>query len=114
MAIVITTRIRVEIEIVLGLRITIVLAIRIVNNRSKNKNKNSNHKEERENALEKSNVHVTYFQEADETFTSFLQIEAIGQGLYTYGSMWLMLASIILLLAMLGPITLCLRSSQDK
>jgi NADH-ubiquinone oxidoreductase chain 6 len=65
-------------------------------------------------ALEKSNVHVTYLAQADETFTSFQQIEAIGQGLYTYGSMWLMLASIILLLAMLGPITLCLRSSTDK
>ena len=84
------------------------------NNRSKNKNNSSKSQRKRENALEKSNVHVTYFQEADETFTSFLQIEAIGQGLYTYGSMWLMLASIILLLAMLGPITLCLRSSQDK
>jgi NADH-ubiquinone oxidoreductase chain 6 len=47
---------------------------------------------------------------ADERFTSFLQIEALGQGLYTYGSLWLLLASVILLLAMLGPIVLCLRS----
>lgn len=62
-----------------------------------------------------NNVHVTYMPgTADQTFTNFVQIEAIGQGLYTYGSMWLMLASIILLLAMLGPITLCLRSSSDK
>lgn len=47
---------------------------------------------------------------ADQRFTNFLQIEAIGQGLYTYGSLWLLLASVILLLAMLGPIVLCLRS----
>jgi len=46
----------------------------------------------------------------DQRFSQFLQIEAIGQGLYTYGSLWLLLASIILLLAMLGPIVLCLRS----
>jgi NADH-ubiquinone oxidoreductase chain 6 len=51
---------------------------------------------------------------ADDNFTGFLQIEAIGQGLYTYGSLWLLLGSIILLLSMLGPITLCLRSSEDK
>lgn len=62
-----------------------------------------------------NNVHVAYMSSsADVSFSNFVQIEAIGQGLYTYGSMWLMLASIILLLAMLGPITLCLRSSQDK
>lgn len=58
-----------------------------------------------------SNVHMTFTEaRADETFRNFLQIEAIGQGLYTYGSLWLLLASIILLLAMLGPIVLCLRS----
>jgi NADH-ubiquinone oxidoreductase chain 6 len=51
---------------------------------------------------------------ADVSFSNFVQIEAIGQGLYTYGSMWLMLASVILLLAMLGPITLCLRSTTEK
>lgn len=48
------------------------------------------------------------------TFKGGSQIEAIGQGLYTYGSIWLMLASIILLLAMLGPITLCLRTNTDR
>jgi NADH-ubiquinone oxidoreductase chain 6 len=51
---------------------------------------------------------------ADDSFSEFLQIEAIGQGLYTYGSLWLLLGSIILLLAMLGPIALCLRSANDK
>ena len=38
------------------------------------------------------------------TFTQFIQIEAIGQGIYTYGSMWLLICSIILLLAMVAPI----------
>ncbi|ODN72658.1 hypothetical protein L202_08496, partial [Cryptococcus amylolentus CBS 6039] len=47
---------------------------------------------------------------ADNAFNSYLQIEAIGQGLYTYGSVWLLLASVILLLAMVGPIALCLRT----
>ena len=37
-------------------------------------------------------------------FNHFLQIESLGQGLYTYGAMWLILSSLILLLAMLAPI----------
>lgn len=42
----------------------------------------------------------------DANFTNFLQIQSIGQSLYTYGSMWLLVTSIILLLAMVGPISL--------
>lgn len=63
-----------------------------------------------------SDVHMSFNGTgADDSFASFLQIEAIGQGLYTYGTVWLLLGSIILLLAMLGPIALCLRSSTaDK
>ena len=41
---------------------------------------------------------------ADTAFTQFLQVEAIGQGLYTYGAFWLILTSVILLLAMVAPI----------
>ena len=41
---------------------------------------------------------------ADTTITNFSQIEAIGQGLYTYGASWLIIISIILLLAMVAPI----------
>ena len=40
----------------------------------------------------------------DIQFTQFLQIEAIGQGIYTYGAIWLLICSIILLLAMVAPI----------
>jgi NADH-ubiquinone oxidoreductase chain 6 len=60
-------------------------------------------------------VHMTFTEAgADQLFTNFLQIESIGQGLYTYGSLWLLLTSVILLLAMLGPIVLCLRSVTEK
>jgi NADH-ubiquinone oxidoreductase chain 6 len=41
---------------------------------------------------------------ADTTFTSFLQVEALGQGLYTYGAILLIISSVILLLAMVAPI----------
>lgn len=41
---------------------------------------------------------------ADTNFTSFLQVEAIGQSLYTYGAIFLIITSIILLLAMVAPI----------
>ena len=41
---------------------------------------------------------------ADITFTNFLQIEAIGQGLYTYGAILLIILSAILLLSMIAPI----------
>lgn len=45
---------------------------------------------------------------ADSTMTTFTQIESIGQGLYTYASLWLVVASVIFLLAMVGPIVLCM------
>lgn len=58
-----------------------------------------------------SSVHMTFTNiSPDQRFSQFLQVQALGQGLYTFGSLWLLLASIILLLAMLGPIVLCLRS----
>ena len=41
---------------------------------------------------------------ADSAFSNFLQIQAIGQGLYTYGAIWLILCSVILLLSMVAPI----------
>ena len=41
---------------------------------------------------------------ADTTFTGFLQVQAIGQSLYTFGAYWLIITSVILLLAMVAPI----------
>jgi NADH-ubiquinone oxidoreductase chain 6 len=52
-------------------------------------------------------VYITYSPVvADTTFTNFLEIESIGQGLYTYGAFWLILVSVILLLSMVAPIFL--------
>lgn len=51
---------------------------------------------------------------ADTTLTAFTQIESIGQGLYTYASLWLVVASVIFLLAMVGPIVLCMTPSTDN
>lgn len=49
---------------------------------------------------------------ADRYFANFLQIQSIGQNLYTYGALWLLLTSFILLLAMVGPITLSMSKSN--
>ena len=56
-----------------------------------------------------ANVHAAFNPVvSDNTMTAFTQIESIGQGLYTYASLWLVLASVIFLLAMVGPIVLCM------
>jgi NADH-ubiquinone oxidoreductase chain 6 len=49
---------------------------------------------------------------SDGTMSTFTQIESIGQGLYTYASLWLVLASVIFLLAMVGPIVLCMSPAE--
>lgn len=49
----------------------------------------------------------------DSNFTNFLQIQSIGQNLYTYGSIWLLITSVILLLAMVGPITLSMSKVSE-
>jgi NADH-ubiquinone oxidoreductase chain 6 len=41
---------------------------------------------------------------ADQSMTKFLQVESIGQALYTYEAILLIISSIILLLAMIAPI----------
>lgn len=51
---------------------------------------------------------------ADSTFYSFIQIQSIGMNLYTYGSIWLILTSVILLLAIVGPITLSIENSDNN
>nr|QNH82616.1 NADH dehydrogenase subunit 6 [Sterigmatomyces sp.] len=54
-----------------------------------------------------ADVHLAYNPlVADVAFTNLLQIESIGQGLYTYGSLWVVVGSLILLLSMVGPILL--------
>jgi NADH-ubiquinone oxidoreductase chain 6 len=51
---------------------------------------------------------------ADITFTNFLQIEAIGQGLYTYGAILLIILSAILLLSMIAPIFISTSTSARQ
>lgn len=51
---------------------------------------------------------------ADTSFANFLQIQSIGQNLYTYGALWLLLTSFILLLAIVGPITLSMSKSNNS
>lgn len=48
---------------------------------------------------------------ADTTFTNFLQVQAIGQSLYTLGAFWLIITSVILLLAMVAPIFITKKSN---
>lgn len=50
----------------------------------------------------------------DSNFVNYLQIQSIGQSIYTYGSIWLILTSVILLLAIVGPITLSMNNSADS
>ena len=47
---------------------------------------------------------------ADTTFANFLQVQAIGQSLYTIGAFWLIITSLILLLAMVAPIFISRKS----
>jgi NADH-ubiquinone oxidoreductase chain 6 len=51
---------------------------------------------------------------ADTSFTSFLQIESIGHGLYTYGAIFLIITSVILLLAMVAPIFISRPNKHNK
>ena len=46
-------------------------------------------------------------------FSNFIQIQSIGYILYTNNRFWLMLTSIILLLAMIGPITLSISTKVN-
>lgn len=49
---------------------------------------------------------------ADTTFANFLQVQAIGQSLYTIGAFWLIITSLILLLAMVAPIFISRKSTN--
>lgn len=62
-----------------------------------------------------SDVHYTFnTMAADTQFASFLQIQSIGYSIYTTGALWLIVASVILLLAMVGPITLSMNKTPNN
>lgn len=48
----------------------------------------------------------------DNVFVSLDQINSVGQVLYTSHALFLVIASMILLLAMVGPIVLCLKPTK--
>ena len=50
----------------------------------------------------------------DTTFANFLQVQAIGQSLYTIGAFWLIITSLILLLAMVAPIFISRKVVNNK
>jgi NADH-ubiquinone oxidoreductase chain 6 len=54
------------------------------------------------------------FWDTSTIFYSFSHIESLGNTLYTYGLLWFILGSTILLLAMVGPIALCYTSTKEK
>lgn len=61
-----------------------------------------------------NNVHIAFAGPiADTDFSTDTQIQALGQGLYSHGSLSLLLAGILLLLSMAGPILICLRPTSN-
>lgn len=51
---------------------------------------------------------------ADTSFSNFLQIQAIGHNLYTYGAPLLIICSVLLLLAMTAPIFISRKSKNNN
>lgn len=61
------------------------------------------------NTIQLSNdIHVRLYSNLH--FSNFIQIQSIGYMLYTNNRFWLLLTSVILLLAMIGPITLSINN----
>lgn len=51
---------------------------------------------------------------SDQNITNFIQIQSIGQVLYTNCSIWLILCSFILLLGLVGPISLSINRNKES
>lgn len=54
-------------------------------------------------------VYKTFTSTPDSNFAPLIDVEAIGFTLYTFGSVWLYVATLALLLAMIGPIVLTIK-----
>ena len=54
-------------------------------------------------------VYQTFTYSPDSNFATLIDVQSIGFTLYTFGSIWLFVASLILLLAMIGPIVLTMK-----
>lgn len=60
------------------------------------------------------NIHQTFnIISPDTQFSNFIQVESIGYSIYTIGAIWLIIASIILLLAIVGPISLSINKNYN-
>jgi NADH-ubiquinone oxidoreductase chain 6 len=60
-------------------------------------------------------IYTTYNPiNADITFINFLQIQSIGQNLYTYSSIFLIITSVILLLSMIAPIFISMKINKSN
>lgn len=62
------------------------------------------------------NVTISYSTEGglwDSLYYSISHIENLGHALYSYGLLWLILGSLILLLAMISPIILCFDKNME-
>lgn len=57
-----------------------------------------------------TNIYLAFNNNADVNFSNILEVQSIGFTLYTYTSVWLFVASLTLLLAMIGPIVLTLKT----
>lgn len=55
-------------------------------------------------------VYHTYTTTSDTHFANLIDVQSIGLTLYTFGSVWLFVASLALLLAMIGPIVLTMKA----
>lgn len=61
-----------------------------------------------------TNVYMTFNINPDSNFATLLDVQSIGFTLYSFCSIWLFIASFILLLAMIGPIVLTLTTPNNK
>lgn len=57
-----------------------------------------------------TDVYQTYTISSDTNFANLIDVQSIGFTLYTFGSVWLFVASLALLLAMIGPIVLTMKA----
>nr|WBU10801.1 NADH dehydrogenase subunit 6 [Malassezia equina] len=57
-----------------------------------------------------TDVYQTYTIASDTNFANLIDVQSIGFTLYTFGSVWLFVASLALLLAMIGPIVLTVKA----
>nr|WBU10897.1 NADH dehydrogenase subunit 6 [Malassezia sp.] len=61
-----------------------------------------------------TDIYITYNVSPDTNFSNLVDVQSIGFTLYTFSSVWLFVASLVLLLAMIGPIIITLKTTTIK